>query len=68
MSRWLRTDLRSLVDEYLAPNAVRRQGYFQGDMVTHMVQDHREGRVDYSRNIWALLMFALWAEGAGVRV
>ena len=66
MARWLKDDLRPLVDGYLSPETVRRQGYFEPEVVTALVQDHVEGRVDYSRNLWALLMFNLWVEaGAG---
>ncbi|MFN8482633.1 MAG: asparagine synthase (glutamine-hydrolyzing) [Anaerolineae bacterium] len=64
MSRWLKTDLRPLVEAYLAPDVIARQGYFQPGVVSRLVADHRAGRADYSRNLWALLMFNLWAEQA----
>ena len=62
MSRWLKTSLRPLVEAYLAPDVVARQGYFQPATVARLVADHQAGRADYSRNLWALLMFNLWAE------
>ncbi len=64
MSRWLKTDLRPLVESYLAPDTVARQGFFQPAVVSRLVADHQAGRADYSRNLWALLMFNLWAEQA----
>ena len=64
MSRWLKTDLRPLVEHYLAPDCVARQGFFQPAVVSRLVADHQAGRADYSRNLWALLMFNLWAEQA----
>ena len=64
VSGWLKTDLRPLVDAYLSPETVRRQGYFRPEVVARLVADHLAGRTDYSRNLWALLMFNLWAEQA----
>ena len=66
MSRWLKTDLRPLVDAYLSPATVRRQGYFEPSVVGGMIADHMAGHVDYSRNLWALLMFNVWAEHAAM--
>ena len=30
--------------------------------MSRLVSDHLEGTADYSRNIWALLVFSLWHE------
>lgn len=62
MSRWLKHELRPLVDTYLAPGTIQRQGYFQPGAVLQLVHEHMAGRADYSRNIWALLLFNLWVE------
>jgi asparagine synthase (glutamine-hydrolysing) len=61
---WLKRDLKPLVDEYLAPARVQREGFFRPSTVSRLVRDHMAGRADYSRNIWALLMFGLWLERA----
>jgi asparagine synthase (glutamine-hydrolysing) len=61
---WLKQDLRPLVEEYLAPARVRRQGFFRPETISRLVSDHMAGRADYSRNIWALLLFGLWLDGA----
>jgi asparagine synthase (glutamine-hydrolysing) len=62
MTRWLKTELRPLVDVYLSPETVRRQGYFRLEVVARLIADHMAGRADYSRNLWALLNFTLWHE------
>lgn len=64
MPRWLKEDLRPVVDHYLSPEMVSRQGYFHPHTVQHLVQSHMNGKADYSRNIWALLMFNVWVEKA----
>ena len=59
---WLKRDLKPLVDEYLSPSRVQREGFFRPQTVSRLVGDHLAGRADYSRNIWALLLFGLWLE------
>ena len=59
---WLKRELKPLVDEYLAPSRLQREGYFRPAAVSRLVGDHLAGRADYSRNIWALLLFGLWLE------
>ncbi len=62
IGRWLRRDLCDLVRDHLSPSSVKRQGYFDPQSVARIVKDHDEGRIDYSRNLWGLLMFSMWHE------
>jgi len=62
ISRWLKTDLREMVGDHLAPDTVSRQGLFDPGVVTELLNAHWRGRQDHSRNIWNLLMFSLWHE------
>jgi asparagine synthase (glutamine-hydrolysing) len=64
MPRWIKDGLKPVVDHYLSTEVVRKQGYFHPHTVQHLVNAHMSGKVDYSRNIWALLMFNIWAEKA----
>jgi asparagine synthase (glutamine-hydrolysing) len=57
---WLRADLQPLTRDVLSPANVERQGFFQPDVVTRLVDDHASGAADNSRKIWALLTFSLW--------
>ncbi|MBM4300089.1 MAG: asparagine synthase (glutamine-hydrolyzing) [Deltaproteobacteria bacterium] len=61
MSRWLKTSLRPLLEEYLSPGMIKRQGCFNPGSVRRLLADHLAGRADYSRNLWALLNFSIWA-------
>lgn len=63
--RWLKTDLRPLVTQRLAPEAVAAEGFFNSRVVAEMLDDHWAGRRDYSRQIWNLLMFSMWYERYG---
>jgi asparagine synthase (glutamine-hydrolysing) len=65
VGRWLRQELRDMVGDYLSPSAVKRQGYFDPLVIAEIVRCHNARRVDYSRNLWGLLMFSLWNEQQG---
>jgi asparagine synthase (glutamine-hydrolysing) len=62
IGRWLRRELRDLLGDYLSASVIRRQGYFDAQAITDLMRCHHEGRVDYSRQLWGLLMFSLWHE------
>jgi asparagine synthase (glutamine-hydrolysing) len=62
LPRWLTEQFRPLVDEYLSPEVLRRQGYFQPDEVAAWVRQHMDGGAENSRELWILLMFSLWVE------
>jgi asparagine synthase (glutamine-hydrolysing) len=62
MPRWLKESLKPVVDHYLSSETVSKQGYFNPHTVQHLVNAHMSGKADYSRNLWALLMFNVWVE------
>jgi asparagine synthase (glutamine-hydrolysing) len=59
---WLRGELEPFARELLAPERTRSQGYFDPRTVTRILDDHVARREDYSRQLWGLLSFSLWAE------
>jgi asparagine synthase (glutamine-hydrolysing) len=62
MPGWLRHELREMVHEVLGPKRLKEAGFFRPEAVAAMIRDHEAMRVDYSRNIWCLLVFMLWHE------
>jgi asparagine synthase (glutamine-hydrolysing) len=60
--RWLKHELRPLVEHYLSESRIKAEGIFRPEIVSSLVSDHLAGRANYSRNIWALLVFNLWHE------
>jgi asparagine synthase (glutamine-hydrolysing) len=60
LRRWLRHELREMVGDILAPDAVRRRGFFDPDAVSRLIAMDRQGRIDGSYLIFALLSFELW--------
>jgi asparagine synthase (glutamine-hydrolysing) len=63
--RWLRHELRDHTQDVLSERRLREQGYFDPRYVHQLIKDHNEMKVDYSRNIWGLLIFTLWHEAYG---
>ena len=57
---WLRGELEPIARETLSPHALRRQGFFDPNVVTRLIDDHVARRQDHSRQIWNLLVFSLW--------
>ncbi len=59
---WIKTDLKDMVADSLAPQAIAEQGLFEPQVIQGTLDAHWRGRRDHSRNIWNLLMFSLWYE------
>jgi asparagine synthase (glutamine-hydrolysing) len=60
VGQWLRTELRHLLDAYLLDDVARRRGLFEASAVQQIVNDHTNGRRDWSSRLWALLMLEMW--------
>ncbi|HEX5742164.1 MAG TPA: asparagine synthase C-terminal domain-containing protein, partial [Pilimelia sp.] len=65
LAQWLRTDLRPLVEDFLAPDLVRRHGYLRAPAISAMVGRHLRADADHSRELWAALVLSMWAERHG---
>ncbi|HZT84189.1 MAG TPA: asparagine synthase (glutamine-hydrolyzing) [Gaiellaceae bacterium] len=59
---WLRGELERFARETLAPENLRRQGFFRPEPVGRLINEHVAGREDRSRQLWGLLAFTLWYE------
>ena len=60
ISHWFRGELKGLLTETLSPERIRKRGYFNTDVVSHLIEQHTAGRRDYAPQLWALLMLELW--------
>lgn len=59
---WLRGELEPFARETLSAENLRRQGFFEPQVVQRLLDDHVAGREDLSRQLWGLLAFTLWHE------
>jgi asparagine synthase (glutamine-hydrolysing) len=60
---WLRGELEPFAREVLAPEVLRRQGFFAPEVVAGLFDRHVARKEDLSRQLWGLLAFTLWYEG-----
>jgi len=59
---WLANDLRDMVDDLLGEDRIRRRDLFRPAAVRRLISEHREGRDDWSWQIWQLLTLELWMQ------
>ena len=57
---WLRGPLARKAADLL--NDVTPAAYFNRSYVRTLLKDHLDGRADYSRKIWTLIIFNLWLQ------
>jgi len=60
LARWLRTDLRPLLDDLLSPEQVRARGLFRVKAVERLKAEHAESRRSHGDRLWTLMMAELW--------
>lgn len=62
MRRWLRTDLRPLVQPLLLDRDPFPSGYFDRAGLLRYYEAHRSGQYNLERGLWNLLALQLWAD------
>ena len=60
LSLWFRRELRSWMRSLLAPESLRRRGYFQPEAVQALIESHEAGQRDHSLFLWALVALEVW--------
>jgi asparagine synthase (glutamine-hydrolysing) len=60
IAKWLRTDLKPLVDELLNKEFINEQNIFNYDYIKTLVDDHMNMIRDNRKYIWTLLVFQMW--------
>ena len=60
LGRWLRSDLRDMMEDLLAPERVRARGLFVPDAVAALKREHLGGARFHSDRLWALMILEAW--------
>jgi len=60
IEQWLRKELRDWACDLLAPDTIRRDGFFNDSIVTRHLDEHLSGRRSWASQLWAILMFQAW--------
>ncbi|MEA2692751.1 MAG: hypothetical protein QOJ16_2138 [Acidobacteriota bacterium] len=59
---WINGGLAPEVDRLLAPERLRRQGLLDAALVGRLLAEHRTGRANHARPLWAALILGRWLE------
>ncbi|HTY56929.1 MAG TPA: asparagine synthase (glutamine-hydrolyzing) [Candidatus Binataceae bacterium] len=62
LARWLKHELREMLESWLSSSQVRRRGLFQVERVEALKRDHLGGRGDLSHQLWALMVLERWMQ------
>jgi asparagine synthase (glutamine-hydrolysing) len=68
IAHWLRGPLKDWGAALLDPRRLQQEGYFNPALVDQTWQDHQTSRHDRAYQLWDVLMFQAWMEGAELRV
>jgi asparagine synthase (glutamine-hydrolysing) len=60
LARWLREDLRPLMDDLLGAEPVRARGLFRVEAVERLKAEHVAARRSHADRLWTLMMAELW--------
>ncbi len=60
MALWLRTDLRSTMEDVLSEREIGRLGYLRYAEVARIKAEHLAGRTNYESKLWALINLVCW--------
>jgi asparagine synthase (glutamine-hydrolysing) len=60
VSKWLKSDLKYLINEYLSREKVERQGIFNYHPIEKLIRDLFLNHSDTSWQIWNLIVFQSW--------
>ncbi|MCH9695849.1 MAG: asparagine synthase (glutamine-hydrolyzing) [Gammaproteobacteria bacterium] len=62
VARWLREDLRPMLEDSLSENRIKRDGLFDATTVQRLMHEHFTRKRDRSTVLWSILMFHNWAD------
>ena len=60
VGHWFRGELKGFLRETLLAERTHKRGYFNANVVHHLVDQHTSGQRDYAPQLWTLVMLELW--------
>ena len=57
---WLRSDLRSELLSYIDEAFISKQNIFQLDIVSKLIYDHLDSKIDNTFRVWTYYCFQKW--------
>jgi asparagine synthase (glutamine-hydrolysing) len=62
LNKWLKADLKFMIDTYLNKATVERHGIIQYELVEHYVKAYLKGKDYYYNRVWLLIVLFQWLE------
>lgn len=62
LAAWLRNELKEWADALLDPVRIRQEGFWNPEIIRRTWAAHCAGQVDYSFQLWGILMFQAWLD------
>jgi asparagine synthase (glutamine-hydrolysing) len=63
VEHWFRGPLVPIFERQLRSSALYEQGWFDRRTVSALLRAHRQGRADWSRLLWPILVLGCWIDG-----
>jgi len=60
IAKWVKGPLKQLFQDLLSPDRIRREGFFNAEYVTALLQHHLLNQRDNRKQLWTLLVWELW--------
>jgi len=60
IANWLSGDLSYMIDKWLDPKLIKKQGLFNEQLVKNYVDSFRSGKKFHDKRIWSLIFFQMW--------
>ncbi len=57
---WIRNELREFVRDVLAPDNLKKHGYFNAAYVQKILDEHMSGAHNHRQLLWPLIIFQHW--------
>ena len=57
---WLKGPLKEWAADLLAPDLLKRQGFFNAEVVQKRWQEHQDGVRPWHYHLWDILVFQMW--------
>ncbi len=60
IAKWVKGELKELFNDMLSSRRIREEGFFNPEYITRLLEDHLGNKKDNRKQLWTLLIWALW--------
>ena len=60
--KWITEDLNEMIHSRLSPDRLRARGIFNPEKIWDLINENRNGQIDASYSIWAILAIDSWMD------